>query len=1476
MIKNWSEIQERYDAIKDHKPRASKKLNELGEILSSAYMLDPDKADQMWQYIVDLNVADDITFSKFYIAQVFNKLTDRMKPEDATAFLAMNPERLQMMIMYGYDGGTLWRCLDTLMRGYIAFEDVNGAMLCVSYFYDKFGGINSGYPDIYTVAGNVANICVDHIRRKEQAEMATELLTELGKSENDDVNSYFEIIKAINEIGGPFDYESLLESALENRHPTEFFDLLWVARNDLDEEALRDKWVKYVQGCDEDEIGPWNYIREDDTDYRYSKVKFYVDLEKETDELLEYFFASPNLHDVEKGIIWTWFEEGDLNRFVKYLSKTLMCTSEENFSFSSIKYELKNYMDESFLVGPFGKTYDSIMKDRKRQLAEALSSISAITIGCEAHESFHAIIRNYIQREFGSIDILNAAGFNDKLETRTAEERLKDYIHSFLISGKALHQNHNVEYSLIKDALDDEYKASKPKLDLKDFFNTPIDKIDDFMANYDEDKEDYKWERKYRFAQDEEITEFYFHHCPDEYYLRESMISSCVRKGDINRAIELIDMMADTKDNEGYNVNDWGWKNRRTMESLIDEYAYKKGNSWNSSGESITDEMREIVRQLVYRAMRYLPQEAAEKLREDSLYKIDPQSEDTDEYIMQLLEDTDAYIAFAKNRRQGGAVDINRISNRLNQCFEHLSKMGRLDVVAEIMGKLAIVGDDLKPVRFSTWMSTMTRELKHGELIKIFRINKGIFEAWLSGDGLRDWDILNVARGIVDGCTRAEFMEFRNLVISRRGKVDGLDACYQATSENTETQEMFDGETAKISLDYINIGGSRSVSFISINLLTTAKTRKLDSVRLLKCVINGIGTTDCGFISEMDEEPKIGYKVFRVNEESHDSLTIYSEFFEKNSIDEVNKIVLQFAIMDDDVDVIEEVSDVVIELDNVTGEYKVTQKAKSLNCFINIDEEEEEYEGDIDRSVIDFSVSQRLLQGRFSSDGNEQVEEDTIEFDSDNFSDITIYEDDQGVIIDFCGIEFDEDKETISLIIWCSNHTDEKRELWLDNLIIDGENRVSIQLLGTIEANDCDFFYFEISDIAYSLVDSVDFEVEVDDTDNTELGRTRHVSLELDTGDESFKGSVTGTAVYTDSEEGSNGDVDEDGDEFEDITIYEDDQGVSIDFCGIEFEEDNETITLSIWCSNRTDKKRKLWLDNLIIDGEKHISIQLLGTIEANNFDFFYYEISSIDYSLVDTIDFEVEVDDTDNTELGRTRHVSLEVDTSDETFKVSVTGTAVYSDSEEGNNGDVDEDGEEFEDITIYDEDDVQVDFCGAEFDSVDEVITLSIWCDSSCDETRRFWITDVKVNGMSHGTIEKLGDLDEYGSEYFESVIESVDGIPYENIQSVEFSVEVDDSDNNELGRSQIVRIIIDTDEESFQVGNIESRSYSDSYDNEEDEEIELKEDDDNEEELLSQIDAQLKNLVQADIKMKTHQDIQADTMDSLQEQINKLLGN
>ena len=83
MINTLQEIQDRFEKIKDHKPKASKKLNELGDILASAYKISSELADEMWQYIVDLNVDDDVANAKFYVAQVFIKISDRLSPEEA-------------------------------------------------------------------------------------------------------------------------------------------------------------------------------------------------------------------------------------------------------------------------------------------------------------------------------------------------------------------------------------------------------------------------------------------------------------------------------------------------------------------------------------------------------------------------------------------------------------------------------------------------------------------------------------------------------------------------------------------------------------------------------------------------------------------------------------------------------------------------------------------------------------------------------------------------------------------------------------------------------------------------------------------------------------------------------------------------------------------------------------------------------------------------------------------------------------------------------------------------------------------------------------------------------------------------------------------------------------------------------------------------------------------------------------------------
>ncbi|MBR2123159.1 MAG: hypothetical protein IJ930_09605 [Lachnospiraceae bacterium] len=427
-------------------------------------------------------------------------------------------------------------------------------------------------------------------------------------------------------------------------------------------------------------------------------------------------------------------------------------------------------------------------------------------------------------------------------------------------------------------------------------------------------------------AMDEENAKYFFQDSPNSYIQRFEMISACVKMGDVDRAAQLVDMMAGTKEYEGYeDLNGWGRLNALTLIWLIHEYDYYEKDNWDK--KDITDQMRENVKQLVYRMMPYLPQRDVDELKYGELYKIDLNCVEEEDYIARLLEDADVYTTFPKPKGKGGAPNINRMSEEFMISFKRLSRMGRLDVVVAIMRKFAAVHDVLKPVPYNTWMAVMTTDLPNEDVIRIFRESTDIFEAWLDGKSLRIVDILSVAVDIGEDCTREEFQEFRNLVISRRGHIKGLDACFEATSENTTSQILFDGQTVRIILDYMNVAGYDPVVYVDMSLITDVKSEKAYRVRLVKSECNGIETPFCGFNYDTDEELPIDvtYRVYE-DEEVQNTLEFYSEIFEEYEIDEVESVALRFVILDEDDNVIEETGDLFVELDDNTGEYKVTKE----------------------------------------------------------------------------------------------------------------------------------------------------------------------------------------------------------------------------------------------------------------------------------------------------------------------------------------------------------------------------------------------------------------------------------------------------------------------------------------------------------------------------------------------------------------------
>ena len=1265
MSGKMKEIEARYEAIKDHKPRATKKLNELGDILSSAYQLNPDRADEMWQYIVELNIKDDITFSKFYIAQVFNKLIARMKPEDVTTFITMTPERVRLMIQYGYDGGTLWTCLNTLVKGYIKAEAYENVLICLDYFFEKFGGINAEFSSIISVVKNAVAVCCELYKEGKQQDEIENLINEIGNSGGESTRVIVEVIKAVNGIGRFFDYDELFGFARKNKMAVEFFDLLWVAREYFSAEELKEKWIDYVESCEEGEICPYNYIHDNTDNYEESKLKFYVDLECNTDELLDYYFNRNTLYDVEKGVLWYWVEKGDWDRFAKYVSLVVMNTNEGAFDYSSIHRELKDYTEACFFddcrdsSDRYERSYKELMATRGDFMAEALAKVAAITIGCDCHESFYEFVKNFVQKQTGSVEYLKQFGFDEIVDTRTAEERLLEYVNEFLESGELVHNWGNTKYSLIKDALHEElYRENGgSNITIKIDLTSTILKSLGLNSNEEgeeeeegEEKTDKRLERDYRFATNDKIAEFYFKHSPGEYHVRQELLSACIRKKDVNRAIELIDLMASTEINDGYDErNGWGRQNMLTIKYLIDEYRYDNDDDWR--GKDITDEMRQIARQLVYRMLRHLPEHSQEELKSD-MYKIDPEKDDSDEYIKQLLEYAEIYTTFPKPRGKGGAPNINRMSDQFIHCFERLSSMGRLDVVAMIMTKFASVKDILKPVPFTSWMSFMSRGLKDGDLIQVYRNNPEIFEAWITCDNIRDWDIIHFAEDFGSNCTRKEFVEFRNMIISHKGMVEGLDAAFKATSENTENQILFDGDNAKIELDYIDISGGTTVRYLELNFLTTKKTKELDSVRVLACKVNGIETDELGSYSDFDEDdgPDKGFSVF--GGESKNSMEIYSDFFDENEMRQVNRIDLQLVLMDDAANVIENMSEIVIQHNPLTGEYEVSSVATSLGTLIEVNKydayEERSDLADLLRSlIIDIDDDDEISEGD---------ETDELHTTFDDFEDITFW-DENNIRIDFCGLEFMYDNE-LKIKFWDDNESGQVIKLFAKDICINGNLEETFSSFHTLKDGEHGYAYFNVMDITsvdYDDIKSIDLSVEIDDEECDAIYETMHIHIDCDTDNETFCVKIFGENknLKNDEEEFTyNAD-----DEFDDISIFNE-EDIIVEFCGIEFY--SSFLTMKLWCNLYKEEETKLFIKSLKVNGNSIRSWEYIGGISDWESEFMDIDIQgdeTISYENITKIELVVEVDDENNKGLGDTQKVIIYCDTMKEAYSVEIVG---------------------------------------------------------------------------------------------------------------------------------------------------------------------------------------------------------------------------
>lgn len=123
MLNSWEQVEKEYNAIKDHKPRFTHKLAALGEVLASAYLLDKNRAVEMWSYILDMN---DINMAnpsydasaKFYVYYISNKIYYHLTNEQAFDFLWSTPKvkEYYSACRYVNDKTYVNRCSDTIIN----------------------------------------------------------------------------------------------------------------------------------------------------------------------------------------------------------------------------------------------------------------------------------------------------------------------------------------------------------------------------------------------------------------------------------------------------------------------------------------------------------------------------------------------------------------------------------------------------------------------------------------------------------------------------------------------------------------------------------------------------------------------------------------------------------------------------------------------------------------------------------------------------------------------------------------------------------------------------------------------------------------------------------------------------------------------------------------------------------------------------------------------------------------------------------------------------------------------------------------------------------------------------------------------------------------------------------------------------------------------------------------------------------------
>lgn len=429
-------IRGQFDEIKNDTSRNTRKLKGLGEILARAYKLDPNMADQMWDYLITVNSFNDIKNAKFYIAQIFTKILSLLAEKDAVDYIYMNHERVYWLIIYGYDSMKLFENISVIMSVLRKEEKYSLINQLLDYYYEKIKRNNpkkytlidinyifqdylnasdiemweeikkndNPYISIYgklyisTITKKYNTINEDlayffegitKVEDKYVMENITqifeyyrwstdeEFLKEVVKNDNLNISVYGKVYLCISMQKISQDFREWLPYMAKNSYYPQCIMVLWSLRNKLTEKEV----IYYFEQTLRDYMPNWLQIPSVDS----AILDWFAIIVCKSEYLLERYYSSDYTEDLHEKIFKIWYFEDNWENFEKYVSLELRTMHESRYK-NCVRYlgqRIKRFADLDEFV------------NKKSKIIDTLESICNNIIGCQAEILFKQFVNDF-------------------------------------------------------------------------------------------------------------------------------------------------------------------------------------------------------------------------------------------------------------------------------------------------------------------------------------------------------------------------------------------------------------------------------------------------------------------------------------------------------------------------------------------------------------------------------------------------------------------------------------------------------------------------------------------------------------------------------------------------------------------------------------------------------------------------------------------------------------------------------------------------------------------------------------------------------------------------------------------------------------------------------------------------------------------------------------------------------------------------